>query len=82
MEQYKTNKSRLADLILEALELSLDQDDLEISEVLNKALDLSMTRKTGGGEFIERRDYPQVIEDALDRLKALQEQEQKKAAKG
>jgi len=27
-----------------------------------------MTRNTGGGEFIERRDYPKEIEDALTSL--------------
>ena len=30
-----------------------------------------MTRNTGGGAFVERRDYPPEIEDALDRLIAL-----------
>jgi len=27
-----------------------------------------MTRNTGGGEFIERRDYPAEIEKAMDKL--------------
>jgi len=31
-----------------------------------------MTRNSGGGEFIERRDYPPEIESAMDRLSALQ----------
>jgi hypothetical protein len=30
-----------------------------------------MTRNTGGGEFVERRDYPKVIEDALSLLRRL-----------
>lgn len=72
MEKYKTNKSRLSDRILEAMELALEQHDAEIAEILNRALDLSMTRNTGGGEFIERRDYPKIIEDAITHLKQLQ----------
>ncbi|MBN8520894.1 MAG: hypothetical protein J0L77_03235 [Alphaproteobacteria bacterium] len=72
MEKYKTNKSRLSDRILEAMELALQQKDPEIAELLNRALDLSMTRNTGGGEFIERRDYPKIIEDAIDTLRQLQ----------
>jgi hypothetical protein len=72
MEKYKTNKSRLSDRILEAMELALQQKDPEIAELLNRALDLSMTRNTGGGEFIERRDYPKIIEEAIDTLRQLQ----------
>lgn len=59
---------RLSDRILFALELALAQEDDAISEVLVKALEMAMTRNTGGGEFIERRDYPPEIEDALNRL--------------
>jgi len=72
MDKYKINKSRLSDRILEAMELALEQHDAEIAEILNRALDLSMTRNTGGGEFIERRDYPKIIEDAITHLKQLQ----------
>ncbi len=64
---------RLSDRILFALEMALDQDDVELSEALSKALELAMTRNTGGGEFVERRDYPPEIEDALNRLKALKQ---------
>ena len=71
MEKFKTNKSRLSDRILEAMELALQQKDAEIADILSKALDLSMTRNTGGGEFIERRDYPKVIEDAINLLRSL-----------
>ena len=71
MEKFKTNKSRLSDRILESLQLALEQKDTEIAEILNRALDLSMTRNTGGGEFVERRDYPKVIEDALSLLRRL-----------
>ncbi len=62
---------RLSDRILFALDMSLKQNDLPISEELARALDLSMTRNTGGGEFIERRDYPDEIEDAMNRLDGL-----------
>ena len=68
---FTKNKYRLSDRILFALELALEQKDLELSESLNNALELSMTRNTGGGEFIERRDYPKQIEEALIQLRAL-----------
>ncbi|MCB9988590.1 MAG: hypothetical protein H6868_04550 [Rhodospirillales bacterium] len=71
-EFFETGRHiRLSDRILFALDLALQQGDAPISEELVKALDLSMTRNTGGGEFIERRDYPDEIEDALHRLDGL-----------
>ncbi|MBL4804442.1 MAG: hypothetical protein JKY71_06210 [Alphaproteobacteria bacterium] len=74
MENQEKDFIRLSDRILSALELSLDQGDLKISELLTKALEQSMTRNTGGGEFIERRDYPPEIERAMDKLYALRDQ--------
>lgn len=71
MEGYTKNKARLSDRVLFALELAIEQQDLELSEMLNKCLDLAMTRNTGGGEFIERRDYPKEIDDALTELRVL-----------
>ena len=68
---FTKNKDRLSDRILFAVELALEQDDLELSEALLKALELSMTRNTGGGEFIERRDYPREIETAIAQLRDL-----------
>lgn len=68
MDQEEKDKIRLSDRILQSLQLALEQDDLKISELLTRALELSMTRNTGGGEFIERRDYPPEIEDAMDKL--------------
>ncbi len=62
---------RLSDRILFALELALTQEDDAISEILVKALEMAMTRNTGGGEFIERRDYPPEIENALNQLDAI-----------
>lgn len=79
MEGYEKNKLRLSDRILFALELALEQQDLKLSEALNNALELSMTRNTGGGEFIERRDYPKAIEIALEQLRMLKTQEETQA---
>lgn len=64
---------RLSDRILSALELALEQEDVKISEILTKALEQAMTRNTGGGEFVERRDYPPEIEQAMDRLNDLRD---------
>ncbi len=71
MQGFTKNKDRLSDRILYALELALQQQDLELSEALNKSLEMAMTRNTGGGEFIERRDYPREIEAALVQLRGL-----------
>ncbi|HIF25386.1 MAG TPA: hypothetical protein EYG18_01690 [Micavibrio sp.] len=78
-EDFENNKYiRLSDRILFALEMALDQKDVDISDNLVRALELAMTRNTGGGEFIERRDYPPEIDDALNRLQAIKDE---KAAK-
>ena len=50
------NHERVSDRILYALELALEK---------------AMTRNAGGGMFVERRDYPERIQTALDRLKSL-----------
>lgn len=63
--------TRLSDRILFALELALEQGDIPIAEFLTRALEMSMTRNTGGGEFVERRDYPQAMEAAMKRLNEL-----------
>jgi hypothetical protein len=75
MDQREKDKIRLSDRILSALELSLEQKDLKISELLLRSLEMSMTRNTGGGEFIERRDYPPEIERAMDKLYDLRDQQ-------
>lgn len=62
---------RMSDRILYALELALDQEDIDIAENLKLALEKAMTRNTGGGMFVERRDYPDRIQKALERLKSL-----------
>lgn len=71
MQGFTKNKDRLSDRILFALELALQQKDLELSESLNHALEMAMTRNTGGGEFIERRDYPKEVEQLLVELRQL-----------
>ena len=60
--------TRLSDRILFALELALEQNDIAIAETLTRALEMSMTRNTGGGEFVERRDYPADMEAAMKKL--------------
>ena len=75
MDNAEKDKIRLSDRILSALELALEQDDLKISEILTRALELSMTRNTGGGEFVERREYPPEIEKAMDKLYDLRDKE-------
>lgn len=71
--EYKIKQTRLSDRILEALELALEQDDLHIAEGLTNLLEHAMTRKAGGGAFIERRDYPPRVEDAMEKLRILKE---------
>ena len=72
---FTKNQDRLSDRILFAIELALKQEDLELSEALLKALELSMTRNTGGGEFIECRDYPKEIEPAVAQLRQLKQKD-------
>ena len=73
-EEKNEEHARLSDLILKALNLSLDQKDLGIAEALTKALELAMTRNAGGGDFVERRSYPPEIESAMQRLSVLRGQ--------
>lgn len=68
------NKQRLSDRILYALNLAIEQEDVKTADALSKALELSMTRNAGGGEFVERREYPKYIEDCLLRLQELRRQ--------
>lgn len=75
MDETLLNKSRLSDRIFYALSLAIEQEDVKLSDALVLALELSMTRNTGGGEFVERRDYPPEIEKALDRLRELKKQQ-------
>jgi len=70
-----SSRIRLSDRILTALELAVDQEDLKICESLVQDLDLSMTRNTGGGEFIERRDYSDEMQRAMDGYAELKKKE-------
>ena len=74
-EKSKMNELRLSDRILFAMDLALSQKDMRVAETLSKALEMSMTRNTGGGAFVERRDYPPEIEEALDKLVELQREQ-------
>lgn len=63
---------RLGDRVLEALELALEQEDLEVAEHLGRALELALTRFGGAGK-VEHREPPPGAEAALDRLEALKQ---------
>lgn len=65
---------RLSDRILDALELSIQQQDVEIAVLLDHALVKAMTRNTGGGEFVERRSYTERMEAAQDALQIMKKQ--------
>lgn len=74
-DELNREQIRLSDRILSSLELALAQDDYKLSELLTRALELAMTRNTGGGEFIERRDYPPEIENAMSKLHDLRDKQ-------
>lgn len=74
MDGFTANKHRLSDRILFALELALEQMDLETAETLTRALEMSVTRNAGGGEFVERREYPKAVDDILQKLRILKAQ--------
>lgn len=71
MSEFAPNKERLSDRIIFALELAIQQKDVETAEILNHALEISMTRHTGGGEFIERRDYPREVEKMVEQIREM-----------
>lgn len=62
---------RLADRILYALQLALEQDDLEIAEILGHALEKALTRMAGGADFVERRDFDDQCASAMQALSDL-----------
>lgn len=74
MDETLLNKARLSDRVFYALSLAIEQRDVKIADALVLALELSMTRNTGGGEFVERRDYPPEIERALDQLHSIKDE--------
>jgi hypothetical protein len=62
---------RLADWILDALKVALDQKDLAVADLLMSALELTMTRGAGGKDFTERRDFSAEVEEAMNQRDAL-----------
>ncbi|MDD3021122.1 MAG: hypothetical protein PHX61_09145 [Alphaproteobacteria bacterium] len=74
MQESDMNSFRLSDRIFYALQLAIDQKDVLTADVLVNALELSMTRNSGGGEFVERRDYPPIVETELKKLQELKKQ--------
>ncbi|MCE9507876.1 MAG: hypothetical protein K8R48_06125 [Alphaproteobacteria bacterium] len=73
----KVDERRLSGRILIALTLALEQKDAAISDLLGRALELAMTRGSGGKDFVERREFTEEIKGTLLRLDAL-----RKTAKG
>lgn len=73
-ENSLLNKNRLSDRIVYALALAIQQEDVRVANALAEALDLSMTRYTGGGEFVERREYPKYVEEIMENLEKLRAQ--------
>ena len=65
------NANRLSDRILFALDLAIEQEDVNLAEMLSKALELSLTRRTGGAEFSERRDFSDIVNTTLVKLEEL-----------
>jgi len=64
------NDRRLGDRILHALDLALEQEELDIAEQLASALELSLTRY-GGPIAQEKRIPPDGLDAAFARLEAL-----------
>ena len=63
---------RLGDRILAALDLAIDQQELEIAEQLWRALELALSRY-GGPDAFEKRDPPSRLDAVLDRLLTLRQ---------
>lgn len=59
---------RLSDRILYALQLAIEQKDLQVSEHLNLALEESLTRKAGGKGFVERREFTAEYDLVMEKL--------------
>ena len=59
-------------MVFEALSLAVAQNDATIARQLCTALELALTRDTGGANFLERRsDFPDSMRltlEAYDRL--------------
>ncbi len=61
---------RLGDRICYALLLAIEQEDLDVAELLERALEAVMTRFGGPGQ-VETRDIPEELDAAFDRMDEL-----------
>lgn len=61
-----TEERRLAERIQPALQMAVDQRDTLIARLLHDALELALTRRSGGLEFVERRELGQEMSDTID----------------
>ena len=68
---------RLSDRILFALELSVEQGDLDISNNLVSAMEQAITRASGGKEFSERRELAPEYDAVLSQYEELKKTEGK-----
>ena len=66
-----TQYNRLSDTILSALQIAVEQKDVATADILLRALELSLTRLSGGASFTERRTYSPEIEAAISALEKL-----------
>ena len=60
------NERRLAETIQPALQLAIEQGDATIARLLHDALELALTRRSGGLEFVERRYLVPEISATID----------------
>jgi hypothetical protein len=71
MDETNLNKYRLSDRVFYALKLAVDQKDGQVAGALINVLEMAMTRNSGGGEFVERRDFPKEVENLLNEARLL-----------
>lgn len=62
---------RLSDKVIEALELAIQQEDVQISGYLANALELALTRNAGGNDFVERREISEEVVSLLEKYENL-----------
>ncbi len=65
------NSNRLADRILLSLQLAVEQQDKNMAELLVSALEMSLTRGSGGKDFVERREISEEIQQVLKDVEEL-----------
>ncbi len=63
--------NRISDRIVLALELAVAQEDKELATLLGRAVELSMTRNSGGADFVERRTLDDEVSELLSKVRAL-----------